>query len=172
MKIRSRVVAVGVASAVLAGSGWGASQAFGAVHQPAAHQGTVVFETRHIAGVAGRVLVEGPGLVVYTFTGDKPGKPGTCTGGCAAIWPPLHGIPVVVRGFGITGKFRRLDGQITYNGWPLYLFAGEKPGQNDANSSFKVVSISASPAKQDKPAPGASPLPPAASPTPTATSGW
>jgi predicted lipoprotein with Yx(FWY)xxD motif len=170
MNIRSRAVAVGVASALLAGSGWGASQAFGAVHQPATHQGTVVFEARHIAGVAGRVLVEGPGLVVYTFTGDKPGKPGTCTGGCAAIWPPLHGIPVAAHGSGIPGKFGRIDGQITYKGWPLYLFAGEKPDQNNANSSFKVISVS--PAKPGKPAPGASPLPPAATPTPSATSGW
>jgi hypothetical protein len=29
----------------------------------------------------------------------------------------------------------------TYNGWPLYLFTGEKPYKNHADSSFKVVRV-------------------------------
>jgi predicted lipoprotein with Yx(FWY)xxD motif len=126
-----------VTAALLAGSWWGASSAFGAAqHLP---KNAVVFKAEHVAGVKGTVLVEGSGLVVYTFTGDTRGHAGTCTGGCAAIWPPVHGVAVLASGTKIGGKFGRIDGQVTYNGWPLYLFTGEKARQDHANAQFKVV---------------------------------
>jgi predicted lipoprotein with Yx(FWY)xxD motif len=137
---RSRAVALGVLSAALvAGSGWGASSAFGVPQR--AHKSTVVFKTLHVAGAKGLVLVEGPGLVVYTFTGDTRGKAGTCRGACAAVWPAVRGVPAIARGVKLPRKFGRINGQITYNGWPLYLFAGETPRQNNADSSFKVVAV-------------------------------
>lgn len=140
MGVRSRAAALSVVSAaLLAGSGWGASTAFGAPdHTP---KNAVVFRAQHVKGVKRQVLVEGKGLVVYTFSGDHRGKPGTCTGGCAAVWPQLHGVPVVAHGVKIRGKFGKIDGQITFNGWPLYGFTGEKPGQNNADGSFKVVQL-------------------------------
>ena len=139
MRAGWRAVAVSVASAlVLAGSGWGAEAAFAAPQTP---KNAVVFKAEHVSGVRGLVLVEGKGLVVYTFTGDKRGKPGTCKGACASIWPPVRGVPVVAHGVKLHGKFGRIDGQVTFNGWPLYLFTGEKPGQNNADSSFKVVRV-------------------------------
>jgi predicted lipoprotein with Yx(FWY)xxD motif len=157
MGIRTRAIALGaVAAAVVGGSWWGASSAFGAPQH--ATGSAVVFKTEHVAGVKGLVLVEGPGLVVYTFTGDTRGKAGTCVGQCAAIWPPLHGTPGLARGAKVGGKFGRIDGQVTYNGWPLYLFTGEKPGQDHANSAFKVVSVSSR-----------GPSSPAPAPTPTAS---
>ena len=142
MRVRAGVVALGVVSAaVLAGSGLSASPAFGALqHAP---KNAIVFRAQHVAGVKGQVLLEGPGLVVYTFTGDKRGKAGTCTGECAAIWPPVRGVPEVARGVKLPGKFGRIKGQVTYNGWPLYLFTGEKSHQNNADSSFKVVRVPA-----------------------------
>jgi predicted lipoprotein with Yx(FWY)xxD motif len=161
MRAGLRAVALGAASAALvAGSWWGASSAFGASRTPA---NAVVFRTEHISGVTGQVLVEGPGLVVYTFTGDRRGHAGTCTGSCAAIWPPVRGVPVLARGVKIGGKFGRIDGQVTYNGWPLYLFTGEKAGQNHANSSFKWV----------RPTPWHAAAPsPSPSPMPTSTYGY
>jgi predicted lipoprotein with Yx(FWY)xxD motif len=129
---------------LLAGSGWGAAAAFGSPRQ--AVKNTVVFRAQHVAGVKGLVLVAGPGLVVYTFTGDKRGKPGTCTGECAAIWPPVRGVPKVAHGVKIPGRFGRIHGQVTYNGRPLYLFTGEKPHKNHADSVFPVIRITA-PAK-------------------------
>jgi predicted lipoprotein with Yx(FWY)xxD motif len=146
MRVRAGAVALGVVSAaLLAGSGWSASPAFGAPqHAP---KNAIVFRAQHVAGVKGQVLLEGPGLVVYTFTGDKRGKAGTCTGECAAIWPPVRGVPEVARGTKIAGKFGRINGQVTYNGWPLYLFTGEKSHQNHADSSFKVVRVPAAPKK-------------------------
>ena len=140
MRAGLRAVVLGVVSAaLLAGSLWGASSAFGA-SRPVPNM-AVVFKAQHIHGVRGLVLVEGRGLVVYTFSGDTRGKPGTCTGSCAAIWPPVRGIPVLPRGVKIRGKFGRINGQVTFNGWPLYGFAGETAHQNNADSSFKVVRV-------------------------------
>jgi predicted lipoprotein with Yx(FWY)xxD motif len=138
MRVRSRAVAVGVVStALLAGAGWGASSAFGAAqHTP---KNATVFRSQHVTGFKGLALVEGRGLVVYTFSGDTRGKPGTCTGACASVWPQVRGVPVVARGTKIKGKFGRIHGQVTFNGWPLYLFTGEKPHENHADGSFKVV---------------------------------
>ena len=135
-----RGVALGVVSAaLLAGSFWGASPASAASQQ--ARTSTVVFRAQHIAGVKGLVLVEGPGLVVYTYTGDRRGHAGTCTGGCAAVWPPVRGVPVVAGGTRIPGKFGRINGQVTFNGWPLYGFTGERSHQNFANGQFPVVRV-------------------------------
>ena len=115
-----------------------------------------MFRAQHVAGVKGLVLLEGPGLVVYTFTGDKRGKPGTCTKECAAIWPPVRGVPEVAHGTKIPGKFGRIHGQVTFNGWPLYLFTGEKSHKNHADSAFKVVRVSA-PSKKPVPTPTPTP---------------
>ena len=133
--LRAGVLGV-VSAALLVGSWSGASSAFASPHAP---KNAVVFKAEHVRGVKGAVLVEGSGLVVYTFTGDTRGKAGTCTGGCAAIWPPVHGVPVLASGTKIGGKFGRINGQVTYNGWPLYLFTGEKPLQNHADGQFKVI---------------------------------
>jgi predicted lipoprotein with Yx(FWY)xxD motif len=152
--LRAGVLGV-VSAALLAGSLWGASSAFGAAqHLP---KNAVVFKAEHVRGVKGVVLVEGSGLVVYTFTGDTRGKAGTCTGGCAAIWPPVHGVPVVAKGAKIGGKFGRIHGQVTYNGWPLYLFTGEKPLKNHADSAFKVVRPTPWTAPKPKPSPSPTP---------------
>ena len=153
--LRAGVLGV-VSAALLAGSWWGATSAFGAsAHLP---KNAVVFKAEHVRGVKGSVLVEGSGLVVYTFTGDTRGHAGTCTGGCAAIWPPVRGVPVLASGQKIGGKFGRINGQVTYNGWPLYGFTGEKKASNHANSEFKVV----------HPSSGSTPTP-HPSPTPTNT---
>ncbi len=140
MRVSLRAVAVGVGSAALVAGSWlGASSALGAPR--AADTVTVVFRAQHIAGVKGLVLVEGPGLVVYTYTGDRRGHAGTCKGSCAAVWPPVRGIPVVAAGTRIAGTFGRINGQITFDGFPLYGFAGEKTHQNFANGQFPVVRV-------------------------------
>jgi predicted lipoprotein with Yx(FWY)xxD motif len=157
MRAGLRAVGLGVASAaLLAGSLWGASPAFGAP-RPVPNI-AVLFGAQRVHGVRGLVLEEGRDLVVYTFTGDTRGKAGTCTGACAAIWPPVHGVPVVAKGVKIGGKFGRIHGQVTYNGWPLYLFTGEKSLQNNSDSSFKVVRPT--PWKAPKPKPTPTPTPP------------
>jgi hypothetical protein len=53
----------------------------------------------------------------------------------------VRGIPVVAHGVKIRGKFGIIHGQITFNGWPLYQFTGERPRQNHADRAFKVIAV-------------------------------
>jgi predicted lipoprotein with Yx(FWY)xxD motif len=175
MHARFRVITLAVVSAaVLAGSSVGAASAFGASAHPA-KKPAAVFSTAHVAGAKGLVLVEGKGLVVYTFSGDRAGHAGTCTGQCAVIWPPVHGTPALAHGIKIKGKFGTIHGQVTFNGWPLYLFTGEKAKTDHADSDFKVVTVTA-PHSAAAPAPAPTspaPAPDPSSPAPTPSSpGW
>jgi len=98
----------------------------------AAAQATVQMATNPTFG---NILVNAQEMTLYLYTKDAPGF-STCTGACAKPWPPLvalSGTPT--EGPGVTGKFgtlRRPDGtlQVTSNGQPLYLYAGDqKPGE-------------------------------------------
>jgi predicted lipoprotein with Yx(FWY)xxD motif len=75
---------------------------------------------------------------LYTLSFDTPNKT-TCTGACAAIWPPLLTSGRAKAGPGVSqraiGTLRRPDGtfQVTYHGHPVYMFAfdlgnGAPPG--------------------------------------------
>lgn len=107
-------------------------------------------------GSVGSVLVNGSGMTLYRYTPDSTGK-STCTGTCAALWPPLT-VPAstahVVGGAGVSsadlGTIMRSDGshQVTYKGLPLYTYtgdakAGEASGQG-VDGTWFVVSPSAS----------------------------
>lgn len=79
----------------------------------------------------GEILTAADGMAVYLFTPDAQGTP-TCTDSCAEQWPPLtvDNANQVSGGDGIEasllGTVDHPDGiQVTYNGWPLYLFAGD-----------------------------------------------
>lgn len=79
----------------------------------------------------GTYLVGPDGLALYTFTQDSGGS-SSCTGSCADAWPPLvieEGASVEP-GDGVDGTFAttpRGDGstQVTYDGAPLYYYAGD-----------------------------------------------
>jgi len=87
----------------------------------------------------GSVLTNAQGFTVYWFAKDTVTN-SACSGACAAAWPPVIGIPQAASGFKLTGKLgeiKRADGsmQATYDGHPLYLFAGDsKPGQVNGNA--------------------------------------
>ncbi len=78
------------------------------------------------------VLTNAKGLTLYWFAPDTPAS-STCTGSCAAYWPPVTGSPKA--GPGVTGKLstiKRPGGatQATYDGHPLYTYIGDSaPGQ-------------------------------------------
>lgn len=85
----------------------------------------------------GTILVAPNGMVVYHLSTEASGHI-HCVGGCTAVWPPLElptGVTKPVAGPGLTGTLgvtKRPSGplQVTYNGMPLYLYAGDaKPGQ-------------------------------------------
>jgi len=92
--------------------------------------------TASVGGV-GTVVVDGQGYTLYLFEPDNHAAP-TCTGSCAAAWPPLllpGGVTAAKAGSGtvpaLLGTARRSDGrvQVTYGGWPLYRWVGDsRPG--------------------------------------------
>jgi predicted lipoprotein with Yx(FWY)xxD motif len=86
----------------------------------------------------GPVLAGNNGLTLYRFLNDKANE-STCLGGCATVWPPLlvdAGVePTAGEGVtGTLGTITRPDGkrQVTYNGIPLYFFAGNANAAGDA----------------------------------------
>jgi predicted lipoprotein with Yx(FWY)xxD motif len=140
--IRSRSItflataAVVLLSAVaIAGCGGGGATAHAAPQKTASGQPATL-------GVAnnnklGNILVDSQGRTLYLFQKDS-GTTSSCTGACAAAWPPLrvNGQPTVGSGANasMVGTTTRSDGnpQVTYNGHPLYLYAGDQnPGDTN-----------------------------------------
>jgi predicted lipoprotein with Yx(FWY)xxD motif len=90
--------------------------------------------TAKIHGVT--VLTNAKGFTLYWFAPDTPTK-SVCNGTCAAYWPPVSGNPTAGPGVtGHIGTIKRADGstQATYDGHPLYTYAGDNaPGQANGN---------------------------------------
>ena len=95
--------------------------------------------TASVAGL-GTILVNGQGLTLFMFEPDRQSGRSTCYDECENLWPPVllvAGAKVPIAGAGVNasllGTTVRTGGiaQITYNGWPLYLWHGEdsKPGE-------------------------------------------
>ncbi len=99
---------------------------------PAAGGNTV--SERTIGSV--QVLTDSAGKTLYWFVIDTS-TASKCTGSCATYWPPVKG--PVTAGSGVTGTLgtiTRSDGttQATYDGHPLYTYAGDSaPGQAGGN---------------------------------------
>lgn len=90
-------------------------------------------------GDLGTIIVDSEGLTLYDFHKDKGGT-SACYDACAGAWPPLltEGKPQAEAGAMASqlGMTERKDGtvQVTYNGWPLYTYAGDKaPGEANGN---------------------------------------
>jgi predicted lipoprotein with Yx(FWY)xxD motif len=85
----------------------------------------------HTVTPLGPILVDGSGRTLYLFEADT-GKASTCSGACARAWPPLLTSDPPHVGPGVTqalvGTMPTSDGtlQVTYNGHPLYYFAGDR----------------------------------------------
>jgi predicted lipoprotein with Yx(FWY)xxD motif len=108
-------------------------------------------------GSLGLVLVDQSGMTLYRFSPDGTGQP-TCTGSCAAAWPPLTvpaGTTHVAGTAGVSssdlGTVLRPGGalQVSYKGMPLYRFSddaapGDTKGQGVAGTWFVVPVMAAS----------------------------
>ena len=88
----------------------------------------------------GSVLVSADGDTLYLFDADTSGDASTCSAECAAAWPPLttKGKPQAGSGVDATklSTFKRDDAttQVSYNGHPLYFYAGDTaPGDTHGN---------------------------------------
>ena len=116
-----------------------------------------VVTTGSVAGL-GTVLVNGEGFTLYMFEPDRQSGRSTCYGECENLWPPVllvDGVKAPAAGAGVdasllgttvrTGDPDDLE-QITYNGWPLYLWHGDsQPGEatgqalNDSGGLWYVL---------------------------------
>jgi predicted lipoprotein with Yx(FWY)xxD motif len=78
----------------------------------------------------GAVLVDTAGKTLYHFDHESNGKI-ACASGCTSTWPPyiVTGQPSAGSGVsGTLGVITRPDGgkQLTYNGMPMYRYAGDQ----------------------------------------------
>ena len=80
----------------------------------------------------GSILANGEGFSLYVFASDVQNSGASaCTADCALAWPPLMSQGAPIAGAGVDGTLlstlTRDDGsmQMTYNGWPLYIFSGD-----------------------------------------------
>lgn len=109
-------------------AGGGAYGGGGATSAPAA-MGAATIQAAKVPGV-GTVLTNSAGKTLYLFEADT-GTTSTCTGECAANWPPVTTSGSASATMGATssmlGTTTRDDGstQVTYNGHPLYLYVGD-----------------------------------------------
>ena len=91
----------------------------------------------------GKVLTDASGRTLYLYEPDGTGAP-TCTGSCAGAWPPVFTTSGAAAGTGVTAKIATVkdaDGkdQVTVNGRPMYLFAGDtKPGDSNGQGQGGV----------------------------------
>jgi predicted lipoprotein with Yx(FWY)xxD motif len=143
---------------LLAACGGGSSSSSGAASKPAssaaapssAAAAVVKTATATVAGKSETILTDAKGMTLYYYAPDKGGKV-TCTGGCAAAWPPLM-LPAGTTkptATGLTGTLGTVSSptggmQVTYNGWPLYGWIkdkapGDTTGQGVGGNWFVVT---------------------------------
>jgi predicted lipoprotein with Yx(FWY)xxD motif len=127
---RASLAAAGVIAGC-GGSGGSASQSKAAATTAAGSTPTVELASSKF----GKILVDSRGRTLYDFVADKT-TANTCYGACASPWVPLttSGAPKAGPGVhaSLLGTTKRTDGatEVTYNGHPLYYFAGDtKPGE-------------------------------------------
>jgi predicted lipoprotein with Yx(FWY)xxD motif len=107
--------------------------------------GSDTVSTKSVSGV-GTVLVDSKGDVLYTNNQDTASKM-ACTSACQSIWPPLmasSGGQPTSSDSAVQSKLGLANGQVTYNGMPLYTFVQDSPGQatgNGVTDSFSGTSF-------------------------------
>ncbi len=130
------LVPAGLAAAfvIAACSSPSSSTSSGGTASSAPAAGSSALKTAKIGGAT--VVTNAKGFTLYWFVPDTA-TTSKCNGSCATFWPPVKG--PATAGAGVTGKLatiKRADGsaQATYNGHPLYTYAGDHaPGQATGN---------------------------------------
>jgi predicted lipoprotein with Yx(FWY)xxD motif len=129
-----------------------ASSPSAAASESASSGSAETVDLKSISGIPGMALVDEDGKALYLWEADKNGT-STCTGPCAAAWPPVttSGAPLAGSGVdkALLGTVKRADGteQVTYNGHPLYYYVGDTgpgtakgQGSKDFGASWYVLS--------------------------------
>lgn len=74
-----------------------------------------------VQGKREQILTDGRGMTPYCLTSDTPAK-ATCTGDCAALWPPVLSTSVPTSASQLPGKLTIVQttngSQVAYNGPP------------------------------------------------------
>jgi predicted lipoprotein with Yx(FWY)xxD motif len=130
--IGSAAALVAVASVVAAcgSSSSNSSVSSAAAPTPAVSAGGQGVSVSTLTGSSGRYLAGTSGRALYLWVADGHNK-SVCAGACAVSWPPLTttSAPVAAGGVAMShlGTTTRSDGvkQVTYDGHPLYYFAGD-----------------------------------------------
>jgi predicted lipoprotein with Yx(FWY)xxD motif len=117
----------------------GGSPAAASSSSGASASGGTVIETA--SSSAGTFLTNGSGRAVYLWVKDT-GDTSNCSGACAGAWPPVTTTGSATASGGAKasdlGTITRSDGtkQVTYDGHPLYYFAGDSgPGTASGQGS-------------------------------------
>jgi predicted lipoprotein with Yx(FWY)xxD motif len=134
--ILAAAAAIPLAALAVAGCGGDSGEATASPAPPKTASGGSATVGAATTGL-GKILVDSKGRTIYLFKKDT-GTKSACSGDCASDWPPVRasGKPTVGGGASasLVGTAARADGkpQVTYNGQPLYLYAGdEKPGDTN-----------------------------------------
>jgi predicted lipoprotein with Yx(FWY)xxD motif len=173
-------------SAAAPASPAGASTPSAGASSPAAASGasggTVITTAKSSAGT---VLTTSSGRAVYLWVKDT-GDMSNCDGACAGAWPPVTTTATATATGGAKasdiGTITRSDGtkQVTYDGHPLYYFAGDSgpgtasgQGSDGFGAKWWLVAptgsdVTASVSTFTASAPGPAPAAPAAAPAPAA----
>jgi predicted lipoprotein with Yx(FWY)xxD motif len=150
--------------------------------------GTVITTAKSSAGT---VLTTSSGRAVYLWVKDT-GDMSNCNGACAGAWPPVTTTATATATGGAKasdiGTITRSDGtkQVTYDGHPLYYFAGDSgpgtasgQGSDGFGAKWWLVAptgsdVTASVSTFTASAPGPAPAAPAAPApkSPSAAGGW
>jgi len=109
--------------------------------QHATHTKRPMLES-HKVGKYGEVLTSSSGRSLYVLSTESKGKLHCTSKMCLEYWPPLlvaKGAHITA-GSGVKGKIshvaRGSKWQVTYNGWPVYTFAGD--GGPDQSNGEKI----------------------------------
>ena len=129
------IAAAGLVALAVALAGCGGGGGYGTSSSAAPPSGGNGPSVKLASPKLGNVLVDAEGRTLYLFEADK-GPMSACGGACASVWPPLTTTGKPTAGPGVTaselGTTKRSDGatEVTYNGHPLYTYAGDSaPGQ-------------------------------------------
>jgi predicted lipoprotein with Yx(FWY)xxD motif len=129
----------GTKAAVAPASAASGSAASGSAASGSAAATSTVIGTVTASG--SKFLITGTGHAVYLWAKDGKNS-SACTGACASAWPPVPATGKVTAAGGEVpsdlGTITRSDGskQVTYDGHPLYFFAGDSgPGQANGQGS-------------------------------------
>jgi predicted lipoprotein with Yx(FWY)xxD motif len=167
----------------------GSSSPAGASSSSAAAGGSGSTVITTVSSSAGTFLATSSGHAVYLWSKDGNGM-SACTGACTGAWPPVTTTGQVTASGGAKssdlGTITRPDGtkQVTYDGHPLYFFAGDSgPGMasGQGNDGFGAKWWLVSPSGSDvtsavtaftKSGSGTSPAPAATPASSSAGGGW